>query len=227
MKAYILKIDTPVSNEYASICAESCRKVNLEYVVVNGFQNMSGRMAFRKIGLRTSVVEEYQYIESPSPADKAMCCTAGHFAIWKAIADGPDEVGVILEHDAIMLHPITINIPDNEIVTLGYKLQDPSRYDSTSAGPPTELIKIAGHEGAHAYAMTKKTAQILIDELLEKGVRSAVDNDYFILNQRRTVVPLSIASPTPAMGWLRKSTIWTDSAARNYNFIPSFSKYYK
>ena len=126
-----------------------------------------------------------------------------------------------------MLPTITINIPDNEIVTLGYKLQDPSRYDSTSAGPPTELIKIAGHEGAHAYAMTKKTAQILIDELIEKGVRSAVDNDYFILNQRRTVVPLSIASPTPAMGWLRKSTIWTDSAARNYNFIPSFQRFYK
>ena len=75
--------------------------------------------------------------------------------------------------------------------------------------------------------MTKSTAIKLIREIEQKGIRSAVDNDYFILGQRRTEVPLSIMSPTPAMGWLRESTIWGKSAARNYDFIPSFYENYK
>ena len=121
----------------------------------------------------------------------------------------------------------SIDIPDNKIVVLGYKVQDPSRYDHVKAGPPTELIDITGHEGAHAYAITKNTAKFLIKEIEEKSIRSAIDNDYFIRGQRRTAVPLSIASPTPALGWLRESTIWSTSAARNYDFIPSFQENYK
>jgi GR25 family glycosyltransferase involved in LPS biosynthesis len=156
-----------------------------------------------------------------------MCCTAGHIAIWQKIANGADNVGVVLEHDAIMLQPITIEIPENTIVVLGYKLNDPSRYDHVAAGVPNELIRLDGHEGAHAYAMTKRTAKFLVDELHTQGLRSAVDNDYFIRGQRRTAMPLHIASPTPAMGWLRESTIWGVSANKNYDFIPSFLKNYK
>jgi len=227
MKAYILRIDEPVSKQYAQICAASCKEVGLQWEYFNGFQNMSGRMAMAKIGFPTTNQEPYRYIEHPTVHQKAMCCTAGHFAIWKKIAEGPDEVGVVLEHDAIMLHPITIDIPDNKIVVLGYKLEDPARYDHSSAGTPEEILHIKGHEGAHAYAITKRTAQLLINELFHQGVRSAIDNDYFIINQRRSKVPLGIMSPTPAMGWLRESTIWAGAAARNYKFIPSFQKYYK
>jgi hypothetical protein len=110
---------------------------------------------------------------------------------------------------------------------LGYKVTDPQKYNHVKAGPPQQIIDIIGHEGAHAYAITKKTARYLIDELERQGIYSAVDNDYFLVNQRRTAVPLSIASPTPAIGWLRQSTIWSGSAARNYPFIPSFHENYK
>jgi GR25 family glycosyltransferase involved in LPS biosynthesis len=147
--------------------------------------------------------------------------------IWQSIIDGPDEAVVILEHDAIMLQPLTIDIPDNKIVVLGYKVEDPSRYNHKSAGPPNELIDINGHEGAHAYAITRTTARFLIEEITRQGIRSAIDNDYFIRGQRRTAIPLSIASPTPALGWLRKSTIWGASASKNYEFVASFSKNYK
>ena len=166
-------------------------------------------------------------MENTQNGQKAMCCTAGHFGIWKKIAEGPDQAAVVLEHDAIMLQQISLNIPENRIVVLGYKLNDPKRYDWIKAGPPKTIIDIKGHEGAHAYAMTKSTAIKLIKEIEQKGIRSAVDNDYFILGQRRTEIPLSIMSPTPAMGWLRESTIWGKSAARNYDFIPSFQRNYK
>ena len=75
--------------------------------------------------------------------------------------------------------------------------------------------------------MTKRTAQNLIHEIEEKGVLGAVDNAYFIRGQRSTQIPLAIMSPTPAIGYLRKSTIWDKSAHVNYEFIESFANYYK
>ena len=227
MKAYILKIDNDISHEYAKTCSDSCDKVGLKWEYFMGFQKQTGKSAFGQLGIKNLPTSNYEHIENPTFPQKAMCCTAGHFAIWKKIAEGPDDVGVVLEHDAIMLHPITIIIPENTIVVLGYKLTDPGRYNHVQAGAPKELIKITGHEGAHAYAMTKRTAKFLIDEIERQGIKSAVDNDYFIKGQRRTAMPLTIASPTPALGWLRDSTIWNNSAHRNYEFIPSFSKNYK
>lgn len=227
MKAYILKIDSPISNEYAEACSLSCDNVGLDWTYVDGFQNMSGHVALGKCGIPTFKDAPYQFIERPTAQQKAMCATAGHFKIWKMIAEGKDESAVILEHDALMLQPITMKIPDNNIVVLGYKLEDTSKYNHKAAGTPKEIIPLLGHEGAHAYAITKKTAQILLNEVVQRGVRSAIDNDYFIKKQRITQVPLSIMSPTPAIGWLRKSTIWAGSAARNYKFIPSFQRFYK
>ena len=130
---------------------------------------------------------------------------------------------------ALMYYKPSIPIQDNTIVVLGYKVTDPSRYRAFDSirEQPKQLISIDGHEGAHAYMMTKKTAQLLVDEIEEHGILGAVDNAYFIRGQRRTKVPLAIMSPTPALGWLRKSTIWLDSADRNYKFIPSFENYYK
>lgn len=227
IKAHILKIDTPVSDEYAKTCADSCDRVGLAWTYFNGYHQMNGRMAFGKTGIKNLPTSEYRHMENVPAADKAMCCTAGHFSIWKNIASGVEDVGVVLEHDALMLQPLTIDIPENRIVALGYKVVDPEKYNYVAAGPPTKLIDIVGHEGAHAYAITKKTAQYLIDELERQSIHSAVDNDYFLRGQRRTAIPLTIASPTPAVGWLRKSTIWANSAARNYEFIPSFRENYK
>jgi hypothetical protein len=227
MKAYILKINTPISEEYAKICADSCDSVGLKWEYFQGYQNMTGRAAWCLTGIRMNFYEPIQYLPQPGPAQKANACSAGHGAIWKRIAEGPDDVGVVLEHDAIMLQPITVDIPENCIVVLGYKVLDPENYDHESAGKPRELIDINGHEGAHAYAMTKNTAKFLVQEIEEKGILGAVDNAYFIRGQRRTAVPLKIASPTPALGWIRESTIWRASANRNYDFIPSFAQNYK
>ena len=227
MKAYILKIDKKLSHDYAQTCADSCDRVGLKWEYSMGFTNQTGKMAFANLNIPSLPPEPFTPSQNPTQQQKAMCCTAGHFAIWQKIANGTDNVGVVLEHDAIMLHPITIEIPENTIVVLGYKLNDPTRYDHVAAGAPNELIRLDGHEGAHAYAMTKRTAKFLINELAQNGIRSAVDNDYFIRGQRRTAMPLHLASPTPAIGWLRESTIWGSSANKNYDFVPSFLKNYK
>ena len=227
MKAYILRIDTPISREYANICANSCENVGCNWEYFDGWSNITGRAAWCETGIKVPFYEPPMIIDKMTPAQKANACSAGHGAIWKKIAEGDDEVGIVLEHDALLLYKPNIEIPDGLLVVLGYKVTDPSRYDHQRAGAPKELISIDGHEGAHAYMMTRNTAQFLCKEIETKGVLGAVDNAYFIRGQRRTEIPLAIMSPTPAIGWLRESTIWHQSAAVNYEFIPSFANYYK
>jgi hypothetical protein len=221
-KAYILKIDTPTSNEYAKLCAESCDKIGLSWEYFHGFQGMKGQEAW----LRTGIKMKFKEAKGKDPntdGERAECCSAGHGAIWKAIAEGNEEAAIILEHDALMLHPMPLDIPDGAIVTLGYKLTNPEKYDHVKAGGPKELLPIKGHEGAHAYAITRNTAKMMITEIEERGLMGCVDNAYFLTRERKTKMDLKIASPTPAIGWIRESTIWKQAAKRNTPFISSFS----
>jgi len=229
VKAYILKHNHPKSNAYAKICAESCNAVKLDWEYFEGWTNCTGRMAWCETGIKTQFNEPMEYMKNTSPVHRANACSAGHAAIWKKIAEGEDEVGIVLEHDAIMYYKPDIRVPDNYIIALGYKMADISRYDYIEGNKQKrELINISGHEGAHSYMMTKRTAQNLIHEIETKGVLGAVDNAYFIQGQRKTSIPLLIMSPTPAIGYLRDSTIWSDGASyANYKFIESFAKYYK
>ena len=52
-KAYILKIDDPVSHEYAKVCAESCTSVGLPFEYFMGYQNQTGASALAKTGIQT------------------------------------------------------------------------------------------------------------------------------------------------------------------------------
>jgi hypothetical protein len=237
-RAYILTIDKPISREYAQHASASCDEIGLNWEYFEGWCDIPGVLAWARSGINLRINEgrpiklppaDLDYPPNPNlpMGEKAECCTVGHAAIWKKIAEGEEDVGIVLEHDAIMLHSVDIEIPENNMVVLGYKLDKPNRYDHLTAGPAVRLVPIRGHEGAHAYAMTKKTAQILIDEIETGGRLGCVDNAYFILNQRRTKVPLCIADPTPALGWLRASTIWQESAHVNYEFLDSFKQNYK
>lgn len=224
--AYILNIDTDKSQEYARTCAESCDKVKQQYVFVKGYQEpLTARRAWVETGIKLAFTEKD--IISETRVSKGDLCSAGHAKIWKMIANGQHDVGIVLEHDAIMLHSLDrFTIPDNAIVTLGYKLTDPNKYLHEMAGPPSELVDIKGHEGAHAYAITKTTAQNMIMEIERSGrPLGCIDNAYFIRNQRKTSFPLKMAMPTPAIGWLRESTIWGKSSTRNEPFHPRFKDF--
>jgi hypothetical protein len=223
-KAYILKIDNPLSEEYANHCAKSCSQNRIRYDFVNGYQDMFARLAWLETGVKLKFDKEYASKEGK--VSKGDLASAGHAKIWKMIAEGKEDVGIVLEHDALMLHELNIRIPDGTIAVLGYKLQKPNTYLHMMAGPPEGLDPIKGHEGAHAYAITKKTAQMLIDEIEEKGrPLGCIDNAYFIRSQRKSKIPLHIVIPTPAIGWLRESTIWSQSSTRNEAFHPRFKDF--
>lgn len=222
-RAYILTIDNPISREYARTCAQSCDSVGLDWEYFEGYSNMSIYDAWSKTKINPATLHLFRHDTRPN---NPQCCSAGHAAIWKKIADG-NEAAVVLEHDAIMLHNPSVDIPEDRIVVLGYKLTDTSRYDHITAGPPQGVRDLDAHEGAHAYALTPNTARAMVKEIETKGILGCIDNAYFIRHQRITATPLAIMDPTPAIGWLRESTLWSKSAAVNYKFIDSFQQNYK
>lgn len=219
-KAYILKIDNPISNEYAKTASDSCDRIGLPWEYFEGYTNMSTFDAYSKTGINVNP-DMLQRIKSYTAPDNPMCCSAGHAAIWKKIADG-NECAIVLEHDALMFHNIEIDVPDNVITVLGYKTTTPEKYNYIDAGPPQTYHIIDGHEGAHAYALTPTTAKTLVSEIEQFGILGCVDNAYFLKFQRKTRVPIAIMDPTPAIAWLRQSTLWNSSAYSNYQMIPSF-----
>ena len=216
-KAYILATKNPISVEYARDCAKSCDAIGLEWECIEGFEGLT----------QEQVWKNFDYKINDIMNDKAACATASHFNIWKKILDNK-ECAIILEHDALMLQKVNIGIPDNKIVALGYKFPNPDIYDSEKAGSPKEIIDIKRHSGAHAYTITYKTAELLLNELKEKGVNRAIDNYYFMRvnspEDKESRVPLAIMSPTPALCWLRKSTIWEEPSTLNYDIINSFKE---
>lgn len=216
-KAYILKTPHEKSIKYADDVAKSCEAVGLDWEYLDWFQGQPEK-AWAATGVKKPV--------KVSGSAAAQCCFSGHIAMWKKIADS-GEAGIVLEHDGMMLYPVDLDIPDDVIVVLGYKLANPKNYNHKAAGPPTEIVETTekGHEGSHAYAITPQTAKKLIEEVIRDGAPGAIDNRYF-LKSRKTKIPIKIMSPTPAIGWVRDSTIQGKSSTRNYGFIGSFKKYY-
>lgn len=223
-KAYIIRISSSISQEYALTAAQSCEDLGIPYEFFEGTENKSSYNAWMESGIDLKP-GSYEYKRSTTNVNSAACCTVSHARLWKQIYER-QECAIVLEHDAIMLHRLDIDIPDNMIVVLGFKLEDPTRYDHASAGPSKKILKINKHQGSHAYAITHNTAKILLDEIFEEGVRGVIDNVYF-MRSRTTSVPLSITDPTCAIGWLRESTIFSSTSSNNYEFTNSFKKHLK
>jgi hypothetical protein len=218
-KAYILATKNPISIEYARTCAKSCDDVGLKWEVFEGYENLTSEQVWKNFDYKIQG-------EAKDIIDSCTCCTAGHFNIWKKIAKNK-ECAIILEHDAIMLHKVNIEIPHNKIVTLGYKLTDPNLYNKEKAGQPKEITDIKNLYGSHAYAITYETAESLLKELKEKGVKHDLDNYYFSRenkNSGHSDIPLAITNPISAIAWIRKSTIWGNAFPFNLDTIDSFKQ---
>jgi FkbM family methyltransferase len=220
-RAYILRTSDPRSIEYAASCAESCDKVGLAWEYFDGYENLTQDQLWPQVSSEISIKHVMK--------DSAACATAGHMKIWQLIRDRK-ETAIVLEHDALMLHPVGLNIPDNKIVALGYKYHDYQAYDSVEAGAPTDIVDIKRHSGAHAYAITWRTANTLLEEVQRRGVLNAIDNFYFMRindpGDTETETPLAIMVPTPVICWLRESTIWPDGPSTlNYDVLESFTQF--
>lgn len=219
-KAYILMIDDDISRDYAKIAADSCDKVGLQWEYFQGYKEKDD--PWNKIPIKSK--SKLRVI------GKGGACTAGHVHIWHKIANS-NECSIVLEHDAVMLHKPDVEIPDDTMVVLGYKVVDPQNYDHLAAGAPQTIEERQRHGGAHAYALTPTGARSLITEIEQNGLNTMIDNHYFLRMGNKSKnyrLKLGITNPICALGWLRKSTIWNKSAVDNYKpILDSFTENYK
>jgi glycosyltransferase involved in cell wall biosynthesis len=193
-KAYIMRMPkNTISVEYAKQAAESCERIGLPYDYYDSYDHVTPNELWG--GNNKYGITFYDSNMHPGAAS----ATAGHFDLWEKIRDNK-ETAIILEHDAIMLHPINISIPDGMIVNLGYKLKNPDQYDHISAGAPKNIVDIASQCGAHAYAITSKTAGMLLEELKDVGALMAIDNFYFSReDKKQSSIPIGMVNPIGAI----------------------------
>lgn len=226
MKAYILRHASELSHEYASHTAKSCDDVGIEWEYVEGYNSeVFSHEAVNSLGILNKPYINHAEIKRGKTHKNSIAglCSAGHVKMWKKLIDSNDEAAILLEHDALMLHNFDLKLPENTIVALGYKLTEPNKYNHIKAGPATDIINISKHSGSHAYAITRGTAKFLINEIKEYGsMLGCIDQQYFLRRNSHSKSKLAIASPTPAIGWLRESTIWNRSSTKNHNLIKSF-----
>lgn len=223
---FILRHNSDISKQYSIDASNSCDNLDLKWQYFEGFSDIDSTDAWRQLSIIEMSDDKTNFGINTS-RNKAALCTASHVAIWKKIIDENHECAIILEHDALMLHRLDLDVPDNTILALGYKIPTPVRYKHTAAGPPTRLEKIDAFNGSHAYAITKMTAQTLIDGIVQRKTSGCIDTHYFQKGNYRNGVSLMICDPIAAVGWLRESTIWQKSSHVNRKLIPSFKHYFK
>jgi GR25 family glycosyltransferase involved in LPS biosynthesis len=209
-KVYILKIDNDISNEYAKQCADSCDKVGHDWEYYDGLNNTENKFSAETMNnwLKDRNVELKHSLNLKRGGGGA---TAGHIALWQKIYDEKD-CAIILEHDALMLTKAELDIPDDMIVNLGYKVKDPQNYKHDGTQPKA-IQDRKYHGGAHAYAITWKTAETLLEFLKTTKNIGYIDNAYFLSNRARNGVKMGIMDPIAALGWVRESTIWRQTGA--------------
>lgn len=213
-------IDSDISKQYALCAADSCDKVGLPWEYFKGYREKDDIWNLHPVKSKSKFKIN----------GKGGAATASHVHIWHKIAQD-NQAAVILEHDAIMLHKPEIDIPDDQIVALGYKVEDPENYNYVKAGAPSSIQERKHHGGAHAYAITPATAKTLVSHIETHGLTNMIDNHYFLRigssRKKIDVISLGITDPICALGWLRESTIWNKSAVDNYRpLLPSFEQNY-
>ena len=221
-KAYIIRLSkNQKSVEYAKQTANSCDVLGINWEYFEGYDHLSVADLIKTSGLK---VWSYTFDMSDGGASASF----SHFKLWEKIRDNK-ETAIILEHDALMLHNLDLEIPDNTIVNLGYKVSKYQSYDYKKAGSPKEIISIPRHAGAHAYAITYNTADFLLKELEKIGFYYTIDAAYFLppRNLAASSINMAITNPVCAVGWLRDSTIDSKSSNFNFEMIDSFIKNFK
>jgi len=223
-KAYIIRVDTDMSKEYAKMAADSCDKIGLPWEYFEGYMPKQERQMWRSFEETAGIpIKKYKPMNP-----RAAGCTASHAHLWKQIADNKECV-IVLEHDGIMFHPLDIDVPEDKIAALGYKYYNWESYDYKNAGPTQRWVDVAHNPGSHAYAIHWKCAQQLVNEIIDKGITEAIDNRHFMQTRHRyTKTPICIADPIAGIGALRLSTIWGVSATHNniQEMLPSFKEHF-
>ena len=180
--AYILYIDEPRSLKYLDDCLQSCKTwPDINPIPVQGYKGVNYKDICEEfdIGIISYYVDQMD--KNGETLNKAFSCTAGHIKIWQMIVDS-GEPGAVLEHDAIVKGPLAmVEVDDDEILWLGPRIEFEDDY-KFPWGAIIDYVDVDRWEGTHAYAITPKTAQFLLDSIKKYGLNDSIDGQLGMRN---------------------------------------------
>lgn len=183
-----------ISKEFAQDCADSCEKHNLPYEFIKAVEFLKPDEAFKSVG--TFRTPNYNNTMGNC------CCHSSMIKCWRRIIE-LQKTCLILEHDALIVGDVkTLDIPDMAVVTFGFRVKDIKHYKPI--GPAEKLHKLNKSIGCHAYAITPKTAEWLVEDVEKNGVSVGVDR--WLMMQTKSGLPLYACEPPQAVCWPRCST---------------------
>lgn len=210
-RALILRIkNNDISETYSAQCADSCLKYGLNVEFIDCVYDMTCEDAYESLGVTMN--------PAYTNTDELCCCHCSHLLAWKRIVE-VNEPCLILEHDAVVKGNVSlIDIPDNAIITFGFRIQNLNDYNPVS--PIKSLVEIKRSIGGHAYTMTPSTAADVLNEAEMKGVSMGLDR--FLMIDRGCKYPLYVAEPPQVVCWSRES-LMTGRPQTAFNYEESMT----
>ena len=179
---YILHIDEPRSRAYAQDCIKSCEQYSdINPILVQGYNGANVSDICEEFDIDIIPYYVNQMEQNGDTLSKAFSCTAGHIKIWKMIVES-GEPGAVLEHDAIIKGPLAmVDVDDDELLWLGPRIEFEDDY-KFPWGATLDYVDVDRWEGTHAYAITPKTAQYLLDSIKKYGLNDSIDGQLGMRN---------------------------------------------
>jgi GR25 family glycosyltransferase involved in LPS biosynthesis len=215
--------DVPLSVEYAKGAAESCERFGVPYEFIDAVYMESGQEAYNSVGAK--IKKNWSFNNGNAG------CHASMIKCWDRIIE-LDKPCIILEHDALLVgDPRTIEIPDDCVVTFGFRVEKGVTYKPIS--DIQRLTEVKRSIGCHAYAVSVKTAKWLVHNARVEGLTCGVDR--WLMMGPNSGLKIYVADPPQAVCVIRKSTmghfhgnqrlgVWRASNAPECERLPSWKK---
>ena len=213
---YILHHDDPNSKKYLQDCINSCQLFSdINPIPVTGPTRATFDQLKEEFDI--DIIPFYTNQNPYNGVIPVFSCNAGHYRIWKMIVES-GEPSVVLEHDAIIKQSFkTLEPVDGEILWLGPRILNMDDYTYPD-GWETKYLEVDRWEGTHAYAITPKTAQMLLDYINEYGINDSIDGQMGMRNifdmRMRAVDPPPVVA---VVSNDRQSTIEDSKVAAKWN----------
>jgi GR25 family glycosyltransferase involved in LPS biosynthesis len=201
--AYILSIEgNATSKTQTEHCVASCENVGMPYKIFYGYDGTDKRTIKTPKHLMDKDYMKWIRVLDTGLSITETCCALGHLALWYHCIT-IDRPIVILEHDAVMLRPLTQMSGYNRIEYLGHKYELSTLYKMFDCKTETteELsekmrqnmlpLTLMPHNrravtsvinynylypmGLHAYAIDPIMARRLIAHVMTEGLVNPID----------------------------------------------------
>jgi len=175
--AYVITIkDDKTSEAMTGRCITSCNAVGQPVKVWDAFNGRGDRIITPEHSKNQSWTKWFKVFDHHLSQGE-IACYLSHLSLWIHCIE-IDRPIVILEHDAIMLHPYLDFKAFNNIVYLGSSEQ----YKNSSSWPVTPIPMFSSINRnymfigrAHAYAVDPQVCKNIVGDVIKNGLGETLD----------------------------------------------------